>query len=256
MANEDRPKRDEATTWLLAQMDRLMSDPELSEEIPLEPGPVEAMPLEDVLEELQHVDIDANAKIDWVKQLTGRNPHRSFRHKLRRGIATASKLLVEWVKSLPQTLSGKASLGTFVIDVFRLSAINFVIVSVIIFVLTASSEAEIPVKEYNINEGFTQLQASARNGDVLAQFSLGSKYQEGNGVEQSESQAAEWYIKAAQQGHVEAQYRLGKSLIKQSKPGAMKWLCRAADQGHADARVFIATLYKRGDPPVGQSDTK
>ena len=50
----------------------------------------------------------------------------------------------------------------------------------------------------------------------------------------------EWYRKAAEQGHAEAQYRLGEGYwfgegVGQDYYEADKWYRRTADQGHTEA---------------------
>ena len=49
---------------------------------------------------------------------------------------------------------------------------------------------------------------AAEQGHAYAQSSLGSLYAQGQGVPQDYSQAAAWYRKAADQGNVNAQYNL------------------------------------------------
>ncbi|MEQ1589170.1 MAG: hypothetical protein ABL902_02310, partial [Gallionella sp.] len=44
----------------------------------------------------------------------------------------------------------------------------------------------------------------AEQGDSSAQFNLGSLYRQGQGVEQNDQQAALWWAKAADQGHLDA----------------------------------------------------
>ena len=43
-----------------------------------------------------------------------------------------------------------------------------------------------------------------------AQYSLGECYHSGEGLEQNDKSAFEWFEKAAEQGHIEAQYAVGK----------------------------------------------
>lgn len=50
-----------------------------------------------------------------------------------------------------------------------------------------------------------QTQAAAKQGDAAAQFDLGFMYYFGRGFKCSEKQAAKWFKKAAEQGHVDAQ---------------------------------------------------
>jgi len=52
-------------------------------------------------------------------------------------------------------------------------------------------------------------QKMAEQGDVEAQFKLGIMYQYGYGVTPDDKQAVEWYQKAAEQDYAEAQYFLG-----------------------------------------------
>ncbi|HPF46303.1 MAG: sel1 repeat family protein [Alphaproteobacteria bacterium] len=49
-----------------------------------------------------------------------------------------------------------------------------------------------------------EFSAAAEKGDMNAQYNLGVMYEHGNGVEQSDKKAAEWYQKAADNGHPEA----------------------------------------------------
>ena len=50
---------------------------------------------------------------------------------------------------------------------------------------------------------------AANQGDVKAQYNLGSMYENGQGVAQNYQQAAKWYQKAATQGYAMAQNNLG-----------------------------------------------
>ena len=67
----------------------------------------------------------------------------------------------------------------------------------------------------------------------------------GQGVEQSEERAIEWWRRAAKQGHDQAQFNVGfrywrgSGGLEQSDALAMDWWRKAAAQGHADARVYL-----------------
>ena len=52
-------------------------------------------------------------------------------------------------------------------------------------------------------------QKAAEQGHVAAQFKLGNCYYCGKGVAQDHAKAAEWFLKAAEQGFIYAQYSLG-----------------------------------------------
>ena len=65
------------------------------------------------------------------------------------------------------------------------------------------------------------------------------------------SQAAAWYRKAAEQGHVEAQAALGVMYatgdgVGEDHTEAAAWFRKAADQGHPDAQMFLGAAYVTG----------
>ena len=49
----------------------------------------------------------------------------------------------------------------------------------------------------------------AKKGNQIAQFNVGVKYANGQGISKDDKQASEWYRKAAEQGHADAQSNLG-----------------------------------------------
>ncbi|EDY82335.1 Sel1 repeat family [Verrucomicrobiia bacterium DG1235] len=51
---------------------------------------------------------------------------------------------------------------------------------------------------------------AASNGDVVAQFNLGSMFEKGEGIDRDKNLAINWYRQAARQGHSESQKRLIK----------------------------------------------
>jgi TPR repeat protein len=69
---------------------------------------------------------------------------------------------------------------------------------------------------------------------------LGLCYEEGNGVPQSYSQAADGYRKAAEQGKVVAQYHLGNLYkkgqgVEKNIDEAVRWFRRAAEREYLPA---------------------
>jgi TPR repeat protein len=96
------------------------------------------------------------------------------------------------------------------------------------------------------------LMVCAESGHAWAQTILGTRYQDGDGVKESEIRAEYWFQKAAKQGDVDAQFKLG--LIYNVGYGvnnylnqAVHWFRQAADQGHAAAQTLLARNYFRGD---------
>ena len=84
-------------------------------------------------------------------------------------------------------------------------------------------------------------------------FKKGSNYYVGkNGVSQNDTEAAKWYRKAAEKGHIKAQYYLaqfyssGKGVTKDSTE-ALKWYRKAAEQGDIYAQHDLACFYYNGE---------
>ena len=100
----------------------------------------------------------------------------------------------------------------------------------------------------------------AEKGDAEAQYSLGTLYAEGKGVEQNDATAFLWFQRAAHQGVAAAQYNVGASYatgagIGKSDVDAARWFRRAADQGMAFAQLNLGLLYAAGNG-VPQDDVE
>ena len=53
------------------------------------------------------------------------------------------------------------------------------------------------------------LRMAAEQGDANAQFNLGHRYDNGDGVPENDREAVRWYRMAAEQGHADSQFDLG-----------------------------------------------
>ncbi|MBY6120013.1 SEL1-like repeat protein [Mameliella alba] len=76
-------------------------------------------------------------------------------------------------------------------------------------------------------------------------------YENGLGVEQSDTLAARWYRKAADQGHASAQNSLGGMYIRgrgvaQSDKLAAQWYRKSADQGYRYVQYSLGVMYEEG----------
>ena len=84
--------------------------------------------------------------------------------------------------------------------------------------------------------------AAARKGDMEAQFQVAENYYYGHGVDENEAEAAEWYEKAALQGHVESMMKLGQLYylggdgVPEDEDEAKKWYAIAAKAGNKEAK--------------------
>ena len=108
------------------------------------------------------------------------------------------------------------------------------------------------------DEGITSFQLSqskANQGGADAQFNLALLYYHGIGTPQDTRYAIYWYTKAAQQGHVNAQYRLGtvyrfgygEEVVQMNFKKAVYWITKAAEQGHLIAQYNLGHMYEYGD---------
>jgi len=96
------------------------------------------------------------------------------------------------------------------------------------------------------------IKTMAEQRDAYAQYRMGYRYANGDGVAKNLSESLKWYRKAAENGQVEAQYRLG--FIYEQAIGvpvdyveSARWWRKAADQGHAGAQFSLGYCYGRGE---------
>ena len=84
------------------------------------------------------------------------------------------------------------------------------------------------------------------------QYIVGMRYKLGIGVEKNEAAGIEWFIKAANQGGVEAQailgmmYIIGKGVEKDDIKGTA-WCRKAAEQGHVECQFIMGLLCTTGE---------
>jgi localization factor PodJL len=94
------------------------------------------------------------------------------------------------------------------------------------------------------------LEKAADRGHVEAQFMLASLFERGAGVPKDESKAMALYRKAANAGHIRAMHNLGVLLSAREAPQdyseAAAWFARAAQAGLTDSQYNLALLYERG----------
>lgn len=131
-----------------------------------------------------------------------------------------------------------------------ISSLNRQLAGVFLLTLTLGSAfASVQAQPAGIDPA---VQARANAGDAASEYLVAVEYQKGDIVPRDFVQASDWYRKAATQGYVLAQYRLGL-LYQQKESGIMKddaqaaqWLRKAADQGNADAEAALGTCYDKG----------
>ena len=98
-----------------------------------------------------------------------------------------------------------------------------------------------------------ELLDKANNGDADAQYSIARAYQLGKRMKTDKQKSLKWYTKAADQGHLEAGYRLGliyyKGIggYKTDLSKAFKYISMAAKGNHKRSQAHMAKMYENGD---------
>ena len=92
---------------------------------------------------------------------------------------------------------------------------------------------------------------AADRGLAMAQFNLGTMYENGGEVAKDLKQAFKWYQLAANQGNVYGQQSLGIMYFsgkgtKKDYMQAIKWFRKAADQGNKNGQYSIGYMYVNG----------
>jgi TPR repeat protein/predicted aspartyl protease len=99
--------------------------------------------------------------------------------------------------------------------------------------------------------GFADLVKRAAKGDVKAQYEVGARYAEGEGVDENSIKAYKWLEKAARQGDARAERRVGEMLLSgtgtaTNAEAGLKWLHKAAVQGDVYAQTDLGAYYMNG----------
>lgn len=101
------------------------------------------------------------------------------------------------------------------------------------------------------------LRKAAMQGHVKAQFDLGKSYADGYNVKKNRREAIRWFLEAAKQGHRDAQFELGFCYeLERQYSKAMKWYAEAAMQGLTYAEEQYLSLEERGFRPENDIPVK
>lgn len=106
-------------------------------------------------------------------------------------------------------------------------------------------------KRMSIAAAIRHLRASAASGFTPARFMLAFMPETGQHLKASQKEATDWYERAAEQGHPDAQlavatqYYLGRG-VDEDPARAASWYRKAADGGDVGAQYPIASMYEAG----------
>lgn len=98
----------------------------------------------------------------------------------------------------------------------------------------------------------------AENGAPAAQFDLGNRYLNAEGVEKDNFEALRWFKLAADQNNVNAQYNIavmylnGIGVVKDEEQ-AVSWFVKAADNGDPQSQFTLGILLFNGQLGVPQN---
>ena len=114
------------------------------------------------------------------------------------------------------------------------------------------------------NEAAAQLISKAEGGDSSAQYLVGRLYQDGPVLIPDSVETQYWFAQSARQGHVPAQYELGKLLLSndpevQDQALGIQWLehlTQSAVQGNEYAQFFLDRRDSLKPPTVMLSVTR
>ncbi len=113
----------------------------------------------------------------------------------------------------------------------------------------AAEPAEAPRKPEPKPDTLEWYLQNAEKGDASAQFELGRRYANGDGVAEDKAEAMKWYRMAAEQGNADAQCGLGLLYRDRDPQEEGKWLLLAAKQGHEDAQIALCVKKTGVDVP-------
>jgi TPR repeat protein len=111
------------------------------------------------------------------------------------------------------------------------------------------ADAALEAKDYQT--AVRLLRPLAEQGDAKAQVALGEMYAFGEGVPESDEQAAIWFRKAADKGDASAQDHLGDMHLKgigvpRDYAQAVIWYRKSAEQGDTFGQLDLSVMYEQG----------
>jgi len=116
--------------------------------------------------------------------------------------------------------------------------------------------------EHNTNMGLAWLQQAYKNGDIDAAYETATIFEHGKyDVNVDIYIAARWFLGAAKLGHVEsmAEYAMCLELgcgVDQCDTQALDWYTKAANKGHVTANFSVGEMFESARGGVPQSDTE
>lgn len=122
--------------------------------------------------------------------------------------------------------------------------------------LVSESDALAAMERGDYAAAFCYWQSRAGRGDAHAQYYIGWMYRNGYGLALNDRAAESWWLKAAEQGYVEAMFSLGtlyglaSETIPQDLSASLYYLIEAASRGHQDSLIALRELIARDESSI------
>ncbi len=118
--------------------------------------------------------------------------------------------------------------------------------------LAARADYAAGLKAYEKHDYATALKLLKADGGRDADYLLGIMCYKGEGGKADKAESLGWLRKAADKGHVRAQFNLGMMYdrgdgVPQDLKEAAKWYRKAAEQGHAQSQFNLGLMYTNGE---------
>lgn len=126
------------------------------------------------------------------------------------------------------------------------------VAAALICILSFSAHNPARAQSANFGDAMAWYEREAAKGSAKAQFLLGLLSERGAGKRKKDISAAfKWFLKAAEQGHPQAQYKIAAAYhfgkgIAANPELAVRWYRRAAGQGVAEAQHNLAHMLLNG----------
>lgn len=110
--------------------------------------------------------------------------------------------------------------------------------------LSDSAMNAFEVKKYK--KAICMWKKAAALGDINARYNLGYMYEKGYGTDVNKATAFNWYLKSAEQGDADSQYKCGvsyfagKGAVTRDMDKAISWFEKSAAQGNVDSKSVLA----------------
>jgi hypothetical protein len=162
----------------------------------------------------------------------------------------------EFRRSVTVAIAVSSLLAGFVLGVYRDRLVHaFADVAQVTGLSTPIRDIDAATEAYQKGKYAVALDLArplAEAGDVRGQSLLGLLYYRGRGTPQDPSEAAKWFMRAANQNDAAAQFYLGVMWgegvgVPQDFERAAKWYRRAADLGDAQAQYNLGLAYAKGE---------